>query len=181
MKQPQPYFHSSHLHISAKVTAYVVESSRLREVEKHREREGERAKHCLASLHLGSAGQQPPEEKGCIISLHLRPWTCHGPKAYSRCPWDPPAPTTAPRPTSLLIEKRGEGQSAERMVAWEAMRTHKKKSYKSLAVKYKLEKFHSHIGGISQCWWQKIKAFNEERHQGQKYFTFECWKTCLVC
>lgn len=41
MKQPQPYFHSSHILTSAKVTVYFVESERLREMERHRERGGE--------------------------------------------------------------------------------------------------------------------------------------------
>ncbi len=72
MKQPQPYFHSSHLLNSAKVTVCFVESWRLKEVERLRKK-GERGKHCLAFLHLGSAGQETPEDNSYIISLHLRP------------------------------------------------------------------------------------------------------------
>lgn len=83
------------------------------------------------------------------------------PNEHSRCPGDPPTPT------SLFMENCGECQSAERKVAW-AMQTHKNKSSKTLTTKYKLEQFYSYTGGISQCWRQKIKTFNRERHQGKK-------------
>lgn len=121
--------------------------------------ERERAKHNLAVFHLGSAGQQLPEVKGYVVSLHLHPWTCHSPQRTQQVSWRPPN-------THKPVHGKVWGVSECREKG--CMQTHKNKSSKTLTTKYKLEQFYSYIGGTSHCWRQKIKAFNRERHQGKK-------------
>lgn len=130
IKHPQPYFQPVYPTSTSASAVQRLLGVLLKvhccEVKRQRWRKGERAKHGLAFLHFRSAGQQLPEEKDYIISLHLRPWTCHGPKTYWVCPGDPTSTHHDHRPRSLQMEKHGEGQGSAGMVAWEAIRAHEK-------------------------------------------------------
>lgn len=136
LKHPQPYFQPIYpTSTSASAVQWLLRvllEVHCCEVKRQRWRKGERAKHGLAFLHFRSAGQQLPKEKGYIISLHLRPWTCHGPKTDWVCPWDPTSTHHDHRRRSLQMEKRGEGQGSAGTVAWEAIRAQEKEILKDL-------------------------------------------------